>query len=72
MRTTGANMYEFADHGGLTMLAPLSKPSQNVSWSWNQGASWDDCTFANSNIQVFPLLRPSILVIFSFLFFSFF
>ncbi len=47
-------MYEFADHGGLTMLAPISKPSVNVSYSWNQGTNWFDCTFASSNIQVFP------------------
>jgi hypothetical protein len=48
----GANLYEFADHGGLTILAGISTASPNISYTWRQGAQWELCQFNSQFITV--------------------
>jgi len=48
----GANLYEFADHGGLTILAGINSASPNISYTWRQGAQWEVCQFTSAAIQV--------------------
>lgn len=48
---SGSNTYEFADYGGLTLIAPLAPlASQSVSFTWNEGRQLELCNFTSTPI----------------------
>jgi len=50
--SAGNNIYEFADHGGLMLMANLTSATDLVSYSWNEGYSFTTCKFASFPFEV--------------------
>ncbi|CAD7967065.1 unnamed protein product [Amoebophrya sp. A120] len=45
-------IYEIGDHGGLIVMAPSTKKTREVIFSWNEGTSWFEFEMAKSRIEV--------------------
>lgn len=48
----GSHIYEFGDHGGIILMARDNVPTQTLSYSWDQGASWTQYTFSAEPVEV--------------------
>eukprot|EP00392_Amoebophrya_sp_AT5.2_P004043 g4048.t1 len=45
-------IYEIGDHGGLLVMAPSTKKTKEVIFSWNEGTNWFEFEMAKSRIEV--------------------
>lgn len=43
----GDNRYAVVDRGGLLLYVSASLPSTNLTWSWDEGSSFQTCSFAS-------------------------
>jgi hypothetical protein len=37
----GSHIYEMGDHGGLLLMAPDQYSTNKISFSWNEGLTWE-------------------------------
>jgi hypothetical protein len=47
-----SNMYEFADHGALMVLADNVNPTNVLSYSWNEALSFVQCQFTQDQLNL--------------------
>lgn len=40
----GSHIYEMGDHGGLLLMAPDQHSTNKISFSWNEGQTWETVT----------------------------
>ena len=55
----GSHIYEFGDHGGIIVMASDQEATTNISYSWNEGETWEslqisDTPFEITNIIIEP------------------
>jgi hypothetical protein len=44
----GSHIYEFGDHGALTVMANDEKATHHVIYSWNEGQTWETFKFSEN------------------------
>mmetsp|Transcript_6234 Transcript_6234/g.8687 ORF Transcript_6234/g.8687 Transcript_6234/m.8687 type:complete len:774 (+) Transcript_6234:20-2341(+) len=47
--TSGSHVYEFADHGGLTLMAKNLEETSTILYSWNEGYNLTECSLGSGN-----------------------
>lgn len=48
----GSHIYEFGDHGGLILMASDQEATNNVSYSWNEGLSWETLEITKNPFEI--------------------
>jgi hypothetical protein len=48
----GPHIYEFGDHGGLILMAPMTKATKSISFSWDEGRTWNDIEISKDPIEI--------------------
>lgn len=48
----GAHLYEFADHGAITVIVNDEDPTNHIRYSWNEGETWINYDFSQDKIRV--------------------
>ena len=49
---TGAHVFAFGDMGAITLLVPSNVQTSSMAYSWNQGATFDECSFTSTGAIV--------------------
>ena len=57
MIKNGVHIYEIGDHGALIVIAEKNTPTKKISFSWDEGDSWDSLT-----ISEHPLFVENIII----------
>jgi len=48
----GPHIYEFGDHGGLVLMAPMNEATKSIIFSWDEGKTWQTIEIAKHAIEV--------------------
>jgi len=48
----GPWIYEFGDHGALIVMAPMNQATRDVSFSWDEGKTWQTIQITKNPIEV--------------------
>jgi len=48
----GSHVFEFGDHGAITILASNSKKTKSLHFSWDEGIEWTNCDFTDKEMDV--------------------
>eukprot|EP01088_Endostelium_zonatum_P008478 TRINITY_DN2143_c0_g1_i1.p1 TRINITY_DN2143_c0_g1~~TRINITY_DN2143_c0_g1_i1.p1 ORF type:complete len:750 (-),score=144.10 TRINITY_DN2143_c0_g1_i1:189-2261(-) len=55
----GSWTYEFGDHGAILILAQNDVPTDEILFSWNQGTTWNNCTFGSRKLRMENIMSGS-------------
>jgi len=48
----GSAVFEFGDHGAITVLASNTVKTKTLRYSWDEGLSWPECDFTDAEVDV--------------------
>jgi len=48
----GPHLYEFGDHGALSVMVNDKDPTDHVRYSWDEGATWTQFTFTSRLVHI--------------------
>jgi hypothetical protein len=48
----GPHIYEIGDHGALIIIADVRNPTNKISYTWNEGISWEDLEISREKISI--------------------
>jgi len=48
----GSHIYEFGDHGGIIVMASDQEATQSISYSWNEGKTWEELEISETPFEL--------------------
>ncbi len=60
MVAKGSHIYEVGDHGGIILMASDQIATNEILYSWDEGASWSKYKFTDEPVEIMNIItEPS-------------